>query len=125
MSCVYDVPAISERANRITTGVARCPNLAKCRSACPDMIQDALPSPDFVGRRYRGLVIVGANPGVANTARHRVNDARMEQLMRRVAESGRTDDLDALHDHLAASMLDWRQLVNAEDRQAFAFDIEE
>jgi hypothetical protein len=105
--------------------VANCPNLARCRSDCQKLDKTKFPSPDFVGRRYRGLVIVGGNPGNSYNASTSQSDQVADQLMDRVRMHGRQEDAEKVLEFYPSWMLSWKQIVNASHREILRFDIEE
>lgn len=77
---------------------AACEHIHDCRREC-SLIASNAPSPDFVGRSYRGLVVVAANP----IMRQGTNEA-----------------------HLSAPTIGaWHQVVNPRDRMLLNFDIED
>ncbi len=82
------------------------------------------PSPDYIGPRYRGLVVVGANPGIAITPSQKLNDARTFELQERIA-TGDRDAFAELLRHLPDSMLGWKQMVNRSARAYLDYDVEE
>lgn len=107
--------------------VAACPHLTTCRSelsAAGKEMPLPLPSPDFVGSRYRGLVIVAGNPGIAHAGVQHHNDAIMFDLQQRVG-AGDQDAFEQLMVFLPESMLHWPQVVNAAGRERMGYDIEE
>ena len=83
-----------------------------------------LPSPDYVGSRYRGLIIVAGNPGIAHAGIHYVNDAHMFELQSRIA-TGNQSAFAELMAFLPESMLHWPQMVSADGRKRMAYDVEE
>jgi hypothetical protein len=103
--------------------IADCPHRARCRTECR-FIANERPSPDYIGRRYRGLVVIGANPGVASKPEHEINDVRTFALQERIAEGDR-DAFSDLLQHLPQSMLGWRQMVSRSARAYLEYDIEE
>lgn len=82
------------------------------------------PTPDYVGPRYRGLVVIGANPGIAFRSKQKANDAHTFELQDRIAAGDRVA-YDELLLHLPESMLGWQQMVNGFARQFLRYDIEE
>jgi hypothetical protein len=103
--------------------IANCPHRACCRRECGIMPNDR-PSPDYVGPRYRGLVVIGANPGIASTDSQRVNDARTFELQTKIAEGNR-DAFSELLRFLPMSMMGWKQVVDRGGRDYLGYDIEE
>jgi hypothetical protein len=103
--------------------IAACPHLALCRSEC-NLITDPKPCVDYIGIRYRGLVIIGANPGIATTPDQKTNDERMFALQNALA-AGNDQAFVDLMKFIPESMLGWRQLVNERDRSYLQYDIEE
>ena len=107
--------------------VAACPHLATCRaemSAAKKAMPLALPSPDYVGPKYNGLLIIGGNPGIAHRAAHHANDAHMFALQAKIA-TGDQAAFDELMTFLPQSMAHWLQMVNTDGRQRMQYDIEE
>lgn len=123
-----------DRAFEAARGVAACPHSATCqtdfrekgqRKSVPEHWQLArTPSPDFIGSRYRGLVIVGGNPGIAHSAVHDLNDRRMFELQRQIAQGDR-HAFERLMGFLPGSMAHWPQMVDSDGRRRMRYDIEE
>jgi hypothetical protein len=103
--------------------VAACPHIGTCRQESGIMPRE-LPSPDFIGSRYRGLVIIGGNPGVAHKPAHFVNDDLMFDYQRRIAQGERVA-FEKLMAFLPESMRRWPQMVNDTGRRLMDYDIEE
>lgn len=82
-----------------------------------------MPSPDFIGSRYSGLVIVGGNPGLAHHGVHHANDRRMFNLQRRIA-TGEQSAFDELLEFMPKSMAHWPQVVDSDGRHRLRYDIE-
>ena len=114
--------------------VAACPHAEICqaefrkkgaREQSPeDRRLGPMPSPDFIGSRYRGLVVVGGNPGIASTTEHRCNDRITLDLQRRIALGDRRA-FEELMRHLPVSMAHWKQVVDADGRRRLRYNIEE
>jgi len=103
--------------------VAGCIHRDRCRIECGVMPFER-PAPDYFGPRYRGLVVVGANPGIASNATHQKNDARTFELQTQIA-AGKRDAFRELMRFLPESMIAWKQVVNGKGRQYLDYDIEE
>jgi hypothetical protein len=121
-------------AFEIARGVAACPHSAVCGLEFHRKLEKsqpgkqrhfaAVPSPDFIGSRYSGLVIVGGNPGLAHHGVHHANDQRMFDLQRRIA-SGDQAAFDDLLAFMPTSMAHWPQVVDVDGRGRLKYDIEE
>lgn len=125
---------LKRRALEIARGVAACPHTAACGSEFYGKYEKnrlgdrrhfaPVPSPDFIGSRYSGLVIVGGNPGLAHQPVHRANDRRMFELQQRIA-TGDQVAFDELLAFMPRSMAHWPQLVDSDGRRRLQYDIEE
>lgn len=120
-----DLPAITAEFHAAVRYVATCAHRDTCLRDCGTMIPERPPSPDYIGPRYAGLVIVGANPGNGSNGAQTANDTLMERLMRQVGEEPDAAAFHALMKFLPTSMLEWKQVVSASHRQILGFDIEE
>lgn len=103
--------------------IAACANIALCRQSC-FAITTPRPSPDFVGKNYRGLLIIGANPGIANNQSHNANDKIMFSLQENLANND-TDAYNDLISHLPQSMIHWKQIVSSKHKNYLGFDVDE
>lgn len=83
-----------------------------------------VPSPDFIGSKYRGLVVIGGNPGLAHHGIHYENDKVIFNLQRRIAQ-GDQEAFDALLAFMPSSMAHWPQVVNNDGRRRLEFNIDE
>lgn len=118
----------------IARGVAACPHIEvcgaefqrKCDRVWPDQRSHfaSVPSPDFIGSRYSGLVIVGGNPGLAHHGVHHANDRRMFDFQRRIAAGDRAAFVELL-EFMPASMAHWPQVVDRDGRRRLQYDIED
>jgi len=109
--------------------VASCPHLATCRSELRLAGKEVqmplpMPSPDYIGPNYRGLVIIGSNPGLAHTAAQSMNDRKMFALQEQIA-LGSGEAFRELMRFLPTSMLGWKQVVDRKSREYLGFDISE
>lgn len=114
--------------------VAACPHSSICksefqkkyaRSGSNHKVHFAdVPSPDFIGSRYSGLVIIGGNPGLAHRGSHFENDLTMFELQREVAKGDR-DAFEKLMSFLPFSMEHWPQVVDSDGRRRLKYDIED
>ena len=125
--------AVKSKAFEIARAVAACPHSTTCGSefrtkyekAQPSRLHfAAMPSPDFIGARYSGLLIVGGNPGLAHHGVHFANDQKMFDLQGRIAagEQGAFDELLAF---MPLSMAHWPQVVDSDGRRRLQYDIED
>ena len=127
------VTRIRQAAFDIARGVAACPHLATCSREFHNKFPSRdgekpthfapTPSPDFIGSRYAGLVIVGGNPGLAHQGVHHEKDARMFALQKRIA-LGEQAAFDELLAFMPDSMAHWPQVVDRGSRAMLRYDIE-
>lgn len=125
---------LERRFFEVARGVAGCPNIDICRGEFLGKYPEArtnerrhfasVPSPDFIGSRYSGLVIIGGNPGLAHQGVHYENDRRMFDFQRRVA-AGDQEALTELLAFLPSSMAHWPQVVDTQSRLRLGYDIED
>ncbi|MBP2315473.1 uracil-DNA glycosylase family protein [Azospirillum soli] len=120
-----DPVATARGFHAILRQVAVCQHRSACLRDCGTMIRERPPSPDYIGPRYAGLVIVGANPGNGSTGSRKANDDHMERLMQRVGEEADVAAFQALMRFLPVSMQGWQQVVTSKHREILGFDIEE
>lgn len=114
--------------------VAACPYTTNCRAQFEERHKAAtanrplrfadVPSPDFIGSRYSGLLIVGGNPGLAHRPIHHANDDHMFALQRKIAK-GDQAAFDELMAFMPSSMAHWPQVVNVYGRDRLQYDIED
>jgi hypothetical protein len=124
---------LRSRAFDIARGVAACRHVTACGSEFHRKYGRAssggrthfaaVPSPDFIGSHYSGLVIVGGNPGLAHKGVHHANDRRMFNLQRRIA-TGDQVAFDELLAFMPGSMAHWPQVVDSDGRRRLQYDIE-
>jgi hypothetical protein len=124
-----NLPAITAGFHGITRQISNCPNLSVCAKECyEDKLNKIIceqPSPDYLGPRYAGLVIVGANPGNPSNHKHRAADEITVELMRYVGQAPDAYAFDKLMAQLANSMREWKQVVNISHRKKLEYDIEQ
>lgn len=111
---------------KMSCQIVSCAEFHDCRQLC-GTFDDEPPQPGFIGRSYRGLVIVGANPG---TGYHRDfyqrNNKEYYALADKFSRSGNIKDYQAYLDFTANYMNYWNQhLCNAEYRSMLGYDIED
>jgi hypothetical protein len=106
--------------------IVRCPHFDACRRECPSMDREP-PQPGFVGRRYRGLVILGANPGCGQGNEFYLRqDKECYRLAQVFADSGSIEDYGRYLDFTGQYMGSWHaHLCNREFRSLLGYDIEE
>ena len=110
----------------VTTNMAECQHYETCRAECPSMDPRMRPAPDYLGPRYRGLVIVGANPGIANSGDFEVGDTKRDLLMSRMTKSNSASTYNELTSFLASYMGTWKNnLSNDWFRNFLGYEIEE
>jgi hypothetical protein len=99
---------------RLTCEMSECPSYEYCRSICPHQSQmDTVnpPFPDFVGRKYSGLVIVGANPGTSFEQRFKNQDLHFKNLLDKLKRSKRTSDYHSLLDYRNIASQEWHKTL--------------
>lgn len=107
---------------QLAANAVNCPFRDRCRAECSSMTKHP-PQPGFLGRRYAGLVVIGANPGVRYT--DDPNDRDYTGAIDRLAETGSAEDFEALHDITSNYMLSWpNNLANRRNRELLDYDIE-
>lgn len=127
-------PEVATEAFAIAQGVAACPHIGICRAEFFDKFGRghtgdrrhfaSIPSPDFIGSSYSGLVIVGGNPGLAHRGIHHENDQRMFNLQHRIAGGDQAAFSELMH-FLPHSMAHWPQVVDTESRRRLRYDIQD
>ncbi|MCH8685874.1 hypothetical protein [Pedomonas mirosovicensis] len=122
---------LKSAAFEIARRVAACPHSNGCRAEFYGKARSGeqrhiapVPSPDFIGSRYSGLVIIGGNPGLAHHDIHHANDRHMFDLQRKIA-AGDQAAFDELLEFMPRSMAHWPQVVDSDGRQRLQYDIEE
>lgn len=112
----------------MTCEMAECSNYEHCRQHCPPkaaMDTKNPPYPDFVGRNYAGLVIIGANPGTSSQERSKRQDAVMNAHLRKLSETRNRQDYEALLDFRNTASLDWNlTLCSSYHREVLNYDFE-
>jgi hypothetical protein len=119
--------SILSRFFETASQVANCPHYDVCRRDCPSLDRSAnsTPQPGFIGRRYGGLVIIGANPGIPNVSPFIEREPVYLSLIRDFARSGDFSKFLRYLDYAATYMSTWRNnLTNNEFRGLLSYDIE-
>lgn len=108
--------------------MAECSNYEHCRQHCPPkatMDTQNPPYPDFLGRNYAGLVIIGANPGTSSQERSKRQDAVMNAHLRKLSETRNRQEYEALLDFRNTASLDWNlTLCSSYHREVLNYDFE-
>jgi len=119
------VPNAREGFALIQRKMLTCHLHDKCRAAS-NHFDDRPPNVGFLGRSYRGMVIVGGNPGIPTSAAHRRNDCKAYRLSGRYAKTGSMEDFEVLMDHMSEIMRCWKNnLCNDFFRDHLDYDIDE
>lgn len=125
---MYDRSGIIEKFMDIEREMIDCTDYGHCREICPGsarMDSQNPPFPDFVGRRYAGLVIIGANPGTSSTEAFKRQDLEFNVRMEKLRNSGSIKDYNALLDYRNDASRSWtRTLCNEEYRRLLGYDLE-
>jgi len=112
----------------VACDIAQCSHYNRCRGDCPflDSSTNSTPQPGFIGRKYSGLVIVGANPGIPNVSPF---IEREPEYVRHIQNFARRRDFELFNrylDYAADYMGTWRNnLANQSFRKLLGYDIEE
>jgi hypothetical protein len=106
--------------------IGNCPHFDQCRNECPnlDNSSNSTPQPGFIGRHYKGLVIIGSNPGIPDSKLYQemepiylkhIHDFAVEKDFQKFL-----DYIDYLSDYMAI----WKNnLTNNYFRDLLKYDI--
>ncbi|QCO07447.1 hypothetical protein [Azospirillum argentinense] len=120
-----NLPNLTAAFHNVIRQVATCPHRDQCLTDCGNLIPERPPSPDYLGPRYAGLAIIGANPGNAANGGQQAHDEAMEALMHRVGQERAPAAYHELMALLVMSMRGWKQVVSAAHQMALDYDIGE
>lgn len=108
--------------------ILACPFHQKCRAECQPQsnLTEEAPIPDFCGRSYKGLVIIGANPGKATSKKYIEKDAKRAILAEQFKNAPTSQNFEEVHDFIAGYMGEWKNNVVAENfRNDLHLNVEE
>ena len=122
---MYDTQSILPACADILLEMVTCPHRRQCIASCPSIKQSMLPFPDFIGRTYRGLVVIGANPGPGGN--YAAEEEEMNALLRTYATDKSLEFYNKLLDYRNESSRYWdeRNLCSNTMRQHLHFDLED
>jgi len=107
--------------------IGNCPHFDQCRKECPtlDNTPNSTPQPGFIGRRYKGLVIIGSNPGIPKTKLFQKREPIYLKHIYDFAIEKNFDKFQEYLDYASDYMTIWNNnLTNSYFRNLLGYDIE-
>jgi hypothetical protein len=112
---------------KISCEVGKCKHFHQCRRLCStlDQTNNSTPQPGFIGKRYSGLVIVAANPGIPNVSPFIEREPIYLDLVKEFSETENYNSFLKYLDYASDYMSTWRNnLTNKDFRELLGYDIE-
>lgn len=123
---MYDNNSIISAFANILFQMVNCKFRNICIEQCKSTIkQSMLPFPDFIGRNYRGLVVIGANPGPGGN--YSQEEQEINSLLREFSRNNSIDNYHKILDYRNSCSLYWddRNLCSKKMRNFLNFDLED
>lgn len=107
----YDIEHIKKEMIQLMTGIVNC---SHCKKFVEGEELDKQHFPGFIGKEYKGLVIIGRNPGSSGSANRREIDKRTFNSLSSF-KNNPTKSFDAYQDALKSAMEEWTVWKKSKD----------
>ena len=112
---------------KISCEVGCCKYFKQCRNDCSylDNSINSTPQPGFIGKRYNGLVIIAANPGIPNVSPFIEREPIYLNLVKKFSEKRDYNCFLQYLEYASDYMSTWRNnLANRDFRELLGYNIE-